>query len=145
LHRFAELKNFEYIFEVCRKNKINLIVTCRSEIEYAKTKKIMLDKNINLETEIFDEIIELKEISEEQGKEVAEKMGWNWNEIRFNRTIGSIFMPLAEMNKRFSECTPEEKSFLKAIKKLYICEVYDEGQIFQLDQIKVVSENGSCP
>ena len=141
LHRFAELKNFEYIFEVCRKNKINLIVTCRSEIEYAKTKKIMLDKNINLETEIFDEIIELKEISEEQGKEVAEKMGWNWNEIRFNRTIGSIFMPLAEMNKRFSECTPEEKSILKAIKKLYICGVYDEGQIFQLDQIKIVSEN----
>jgi len=101
----------------------------------------MLDKNINLETEIFDEIIELKEICEEQGKEIAETVGWNWNETRFNRTIGSIFMPLAEMNKRFSECTPEEKSILKAIKKLYICGVYDEGQIFQLDQIKIVSEN----
>ncbi|HII94058.1 MAG TPA: hypothetical protein HA262_18425 [Methanosarcina sp.] len=37
LHRFAEQQNFEYLFEVCRKNEINLIATCRSEIEYNKT------------------------------------------------------------------------------------------------------------
>ncbi len=141
LHRFAEQQNFEYLFEICRKNKINLIVTCRSGIEYAKTKKIMLDKNINLETEIFDEIIGIKEFPEEEGKKVAEQVREDWNKTRFNRTIGSIFMPLAEMEKRFKECTPEEKSVLKSIKKLYICGVYDEEQIFQLDQIKIVSEN----
>jgi len=141
LHRFVELKNFEYLFEICRKNKINLIATCRSGIEYEKTKKIMLDKNINLEIELFDEIIEINEVSEKQGKEVAEIVGKNWNKTRFNRTIGSIFMPLAEMHKRFKECTPEEKSFLKTMKKLYVCGVYDEGQIFQLDQIKTVFEH----
>ncbi len=141
LHRFAELQNFEYLFEICRKNNINFIVTCRSGMEYEKTKKRMLDKNIDLETEIFDEIIKVKEISGSQGKKVAEKVGKNWNKTRFNRTIGSIFMPLAEMHKRFNECTPEEKSILKAIKKLHICGVYDEGQIFQLDHIKTISEN----
>ncbi|MCO5381885.1 MAG: tetratricopeptide repeat protein [Methanosarcina barkeri] len=50
-------------------------------------------------------------------------------------------MPLAEMHKRFEECTSEEKSILKTIKKLYICGVYEESQIFQLDQIRRVSAN----
>ena len=66
LHRFVEQQNFEYLFEVCRKNKINLIATCRSEIEYNKTKRGMLDKNLDLETGIFDQIIEVSEISEKQ-------------------------------------------------------------------------------
>ena len=68
LHRFAEQQNFEYLFEICRKNKINLIATCRSEIEYKKTKKRMLDKNLDLKNELFGEIIELNEISEKQGE-----------------------------------------------------------------------------
>lgn len=140
LHRFAEQQNFEYLFEICRKNKINLIATCRSEIEYNKTKKRMLDKNLDLETEIFDQIIEVNEISEQQGKEIADNADRHWNEIKFNKTVGSIFMPLAEMDRRFKECTSEEKSVLKAVKKLYICGVYDEDQIFQLDKIQKVSE-----
>ncbi|PAV11055.1 hypothetical protein ASJ81_11745 [Methanosarcina spelaei] len=141
LHRFAEQQNFEYLFEVCRKNEINLIATCRSEIEYNKTKKRMLDKNLDLETGIFDQIIEVNEISEQQGKEIADNADRHWNEVRFNKTVGSIFMPLAEMDRRFKECTSEEKSVLKAVKKLYICGVYDEDQIFQLDKIQKVSEN----
>ncbi len=43
-------------------------------------------------------------------------------------------MPLAEMNKRFRECTSEEKSVIRAVKKLYNCGVYEEDRIFQLDQ-----------
>lgn len=130
LHQFAEQQNFEYLFEVCRKNKINIIATCRSGIEYKKTKNKMLDRNLDLRAGVFDEIIEVNEISEKQGKEIAEKVGRRWNEIRFNKTVGSIFMPQAEMYKRFEECTSEEKSILRAIKKLYICGIYEEGQIF---------------
>ncbi|HEY3362414.1 MAG TPA: hypothetical protein VGK06_11505 [Methanosarcina sp.] len=95
----------------------------------------MLDKNLDLETEIFDQIIELNEISEQQGKEIAENVDLRWNKIKFNKTVGSIFMPLAEMNRRFKECTSDEKSALRAVKKLYICGVYNEHQIFQLDQV----------
>lgn len=141
LHRFVEQQNFEYLFELCRKKKINLIATCRSEIEYKKTKKRMLDKNLDLETEFFGEIIEINEISEVQGKEIAEKVNKNWNKVKFNKTVGSVFMPLAEMHKRFEECTFEEKVILRAVKKLYVCGVYEEGQIFQLDQIIKASEN----
>jgi len=140
LYLFAEKKNFEYLFEICRKNKINLIATCRSEIEYKKTKIRMSDKNLDLETELFDEITKINEIQEEQGKKIANKVDRDWSEIKFNKTIGSIFMPLTEMHKRFEKCTSKEKSILKAIKKLYICGVYEEGQIFQLEQIRRVSE-----
>jgi hypothetical protein len=110
-------------------------------MKFKEDTKMMLDKNLDLETGIFDEIIKINEISEGQGKEITEKVGRHWNKIKFNKTVGSIFMPLAEMHKRFEECASEEKSILRAIKKLYICGIYEEGQIFQMDQIKSISEN----
>jgi hypothetical protein len=141
LQVFVENKNFTYIFEKCKKNNIKLIATCRLGIEYEKTKKIMLYKNFDLESGFFDEIITITEILEEHGKKIAENVNRRWNEIIFNETVGSIFMPLNEMRNRFKECTSEEKCVLRAIKKLYVCGVYNEDQVFQVDQIKRISEN----
>jgi hypothetical protein len=42
----------------------------------------MLDKNLDLETGIFDQIIEVSEISEQQGKEIAENVDQHWNKYR---------------------------------------------------------------
>lgn len=141
LQLFAEQENFEYLFEVCKKNKINLIITCRSGLEYKKTEIRMMNKNLDLETGIFDEIVVVNEISEELGKKIAEAVDLSWNKISFNNTVGSIFMPLVEMNRRFEECTSEEKYILRAIKKLYICRVYNEDQVYLLDNIITICEN----
>ncbi len=42
----------------------------------------MLDKNLGLEIGIFDQIIEVSEISEQQGKEIAENVDQHWNKYR---------------------------------------------------------------
>jgi hypothetical protein len=42
----------------------------------------MLDKNLDLETGIFDQIIEVSEISEQQEKEIAKNVDQHWNKYR---------------------------------------------------------------
>ncbi|MGB6873498.1 MAG: tetratricopeptide repeat protein [Dehalococcoidia bacterium] len=139
LHRLVEQQNFERLFEVARENNVVILATCRSGMEHKKAKNKMLDKNIDLET-IFANSIELKRVSEDVGKQIAHEVRRNWDEVRFDGTIGSIFMSLKEMERRFDECTEVEKTILRAVKNLYICGVYEENQVFPLNWIKTLAK-----
>ena len=139
LHRLVEQRNFECLFEAARENNAIIIATCRSGMEYQKAKNKMLDKNMDLET-IFANSIELKKISEDTGRKIANEVEINWDKVRFDGTIGSIFMRLIEMERRFDECTGVEKTILRAIKNLYICGVYRENQVFPLDWIRTLAK-----
>ena len=140
LHRFVEIKNFEHLLKISLTSKMFIIATCRSGFEFNKVKNMLLDKNINLE-EIFGEnIIEFHSISKENGKEIAIKAGINWNDLNFNGTVGSIFMHLSEMEKRFDNCSEIEKTILRGIKRLYITGINKEKQIFLLNWIKNVTQ-----
>jgi tetratricopeptide (TPR) repeat protein len=140
LHRLVEQQNFERLFEVARENNVVIIATCRSGMEYKKVKRKMLDKNVDVETIFADNIIELRRVSEDDGRKIAHEVGKNWGEVRFDGTIGSILMPLAEMKKRFDECTDVEKTILRAIKNLYICGVYEENQVFPLNWVRILAK-----
>jgi len=142
LHRLVERRNFEHLLNSAIENNIVIIATCCSEMEYEKTKNIMLKRwNIHLET-IFENIIELGRISKDIGKQIAEKVGKKWDEIKFDGTIGSIFMPLSEMERRFNNCTDIEKTILRAMRDLYISGIYEgiyEGNlVFLKDHIKIL-------
>ena len=139
LHRFVEQQNFEHLFEIAIRNNVIIVATCRSGIEYKKVKKKMLDKNMDLET-IFANNIELKKVSEDIGRKIANEVGVNWDEVRFDGTIGSIFMRLMEMERRFDECTDVEKTILRAIKGLYICGIYEENRVFPLNWVKTLAK-----
>jgi len=139
LHRLVEQQNFERLFEVARENNVVIVATCRSGIEHKKVKNKMLDKNVDLEI-IFANSIELKKVSEDVGKQIAHEVGKNWDEVRFDGTIGSIFMRLMEMERRFDECTDVEKTILQAIKNLYICGIYEENQVFPLNWIRTLAK-----
>jgi len=139
LHRLVEQQNFEYLFDIARRNNVIIFATCRSGMEYKKAKKKMLDKNMDLET-IFANSIELERISADAGKKIAHEVGKNWDEVRFDGTIGSIFMRLMEMERRFDECTEVEKTILRAIKNLYICGIYEENQVFPLNWIRTLAK-----
>ncbi len=80
LHRFIEIQNFEYLFRIATENNLVIVATCRSGIEHKKVKKKVLDKNIDLET-IFGKNIELKRVSEDVGKEIADKVGTVWDSV----------------------------------------------------------------
>lgn len=65
----------------------------------------MLDKNLDLETGIFDQIIKVSEISEQQGKEIAEKVDQHWNKHRNtcrSRREGANFQ---KSNRNISKCS----------------------------------------
>lgn len=141
LHRFVEIKNFEHLLNISLKNRMCIIATCRSGFEFKKVKNTLLDKNIHME-EIFGEmIIEFPSISKETGKDIAIKAGIDWNDVNFNGTVGSIFMHLSEMEKRYDNCSETEKNILIAIKKLYVTGINNEKQFFLLNWIKNVTQN----
>lgn len=139
LHRLVEQQNFEHLFEVARENNVVIVATCRSGTEHKKVKNKMLDKNMDLET-IFGENIELKKVTEDVGKQIAHEVGKNWDKVKFDGTVGSIFMSLKEMERRFDQCTEVEKTILRAIKNLYICGIYEENQVFPLNWIRTLAK-----
>ena len=141
LQRFVEMENFDHLFKEATKNDFIIVATCRSSFEFKKVKAKFLDKNIGLETIFEDNIIEIDKVSPELGNEIAKKAKIDWDTVKFDGTIGSIFMKLGEMEKRYEECPDIEKTILQVIKKLHISGVYDERQIFPLNWIQTVSIN----
>ncbi len=133
LHKFVEKQNFEHLLNASLKNNVTVVATCRSAMEYKKAKH-----KIDLET-IFKNIIELPIISKEVGEEIACEVKIDWDKVRFNGTIGSIFMRLAEMERRFNECNDIEKTILRTLRNLYICGIYEENQRFPLEWIKIAA------
>ena len=139
LHRFVELKNFEHLFKVAKEKSVTMVATCRSGMEYDKAKNKMIEKGMDIE-KVFSQKVELGIITEEVGEEIAGNVGIKWAEVKFNGTVGSIFMPLLEMEKRFGEIEHTEKTILRGIRNLYLCGVYEERQVFPLKWIKMVAQ-----
>ena len=139
LHRFVEQQNFDRLFRIALKNNTVIAATCRSEIECKKVENKMLDKNIGLETIFGENIIKLPRISKEVGKEIATKADIRWGDVEFDGTVGSIFMRLEEMKRRFDNCNDIEKTILRAIKTLHICGIYEEN-LFSLEWIKIAAK-----
>jgi tetratricopeptide (TPR) repeat protein len=141
LNRFVENQNFEFMLRAFIDANIIIIATCRSRIEYDKVKSKIAEKNLSLETIFSENIITLERISDEVGKAIANKVNKPWEKVKFNGSIGSIFMPLNEMEKRYNECQEIEKTILRTIKRLYISGIFEEKQVFPLKWIKIVAQN----
>ncbi len=139
LQRFVEQQNFEELFRLAMQNNVVILATCRSEMEHTKVKNKMLDKNIDLATIFGENVIELERVSEDVGQQIAREAGITWDNVRFDGTVGSIFMDLAEMEKRFNNCDDVEKTILRAIRSLYICGIYQAHQVFPLDWVKTAA------
>jgi hypothetical protein len=142
LHRFVEQLNFDHFLKECLDRELIIIVTCRSQIEYKKAKNTMASKGIDLETIFGGNAVVLGKVSEDTGKKIAEEAGRDWEKVKFDGTVGSIFMPLLEIQKRFDECGDEEKTILRTLRKLYLCGIYQENQVFPLEWVKKVTQKG---
>jgi hypothetical protein len=139
LNRFAEKQNFEHLFNKFLENNTVIVASCQSGIEYEKTQSELLSKGIDISSIFSKNIIKLPDILPEEGKKIADEVGIDWNKIEFDSTVGSIFMPLSEMKRRFrEECDINEKSILRTMNLLYRCGFYKEKQIFPLEWIKII-------
>ncbi len=134
---FANNHNFHRLLRKAKKEKIPIIASCKSGIVLKNLETSLKNKNIILST-LFDSIIELKNVSEQQAKKIAQANNKKWFEVEkeFNGTIGSIFLPLAVMKDRFRNATPEQKLILRTLTKLLECGIYMRKLEFPKNWVK---------
>ncbi len=135
LHRFVDCRGFENVFRAAvGGEKPFIVATCRSGTDYDKVRSKMASVDFD---EVFPSVLSLSRVSTEVGKGIANRAGKEWNDVVFDGTIGSIFMRLSEMERRFSECNAAEKTILRSLRDLYICGMYEENQAFPINWLRI--------
>jgi tetratricopeptide (TPR) repeat protein len=145
LQVFVEKENFEHLFRVADEKGIIVLATCRSGEEYLKVKNKMQSINIDIETKFEkDSIIELEKVPDDTARQVAATVGIIWKDVRFDGNIGSVFVRLAEMERRYNQdCGIKEKIILRVLRKLYISGIYEGRQAFLIKWIRTLTEKQS--
>jgi tetratricopeptide (TPR) repeat protein len=140
IHKFVEKNGFERLLRAFLDSDTIIVATCRSGIEYKKIEAKIGGGDIDPALIFGGSGIELKTIAEEEGKRIADAVNIPWADVKFNfnGTVGSIFLPLREMEIRFDQCEREEKTILRAIKQLFDSGIYKAKQFFPHDWIKIV-------
>lgn len=133
--------NYQLLFREAKNRGIPVIATCHSGREFKKVKNKLIEHNLDLDTLFGEDIIELEKISADEGKHVADKLGLKWDNVKFNGTIGSIFMRLSEMEKRYDQCDTIEKTVLLSIRSLYLSGIYDGNSTFKMEWVKKAAAN----
>lgn len=128
--------SFHLLFREAKERGIPIAATCHSGREFKKVKNKMVEQNLDIDIIFGDDIIELEKITAEEGKMISGKMGMKWDTVKFNGTIGSIFMRLSEMERRFDNCDTIEKTILRTLRYLYKSGIYEENSIFRVEWIK---------
>jgi tetratricopeptide (TPR) repeat protein len=136
-HRLVDHQNFDHLLRTALEKRVVVVATCRSGIECDKTKKKLLERGIDLESIFADHTIELKKLPEQEGRAVAQQVGKDWGTVQFDGTVGSVFLPLAEMKQRFKDCTEEQKTILRVLSTMYGFGLYEENRVFPLQWVKL--------
>jgi tetratricopeptide (TPR) repeat protein len=141
IHKYVEKNGFERLLRAFLDSDTLIVATCRSGIEYKKIEAKIGGGDIDPALIFGGSGIELKTIAEEEGKRIADAVNIPWGEVNFNGTVGSILLPLREMEIRFDQCEGEEKTILRAIKRLFDSGIYKAKQFFPLEWIKIACSN----
>ena len=134
----------EFIFKLKEKN-IQIIASCRSGFELD-----LLEHKIDTNTIIKskENIINIPELEKDKARNIIKKE-WNQSSLTelFDGTIGSLILPLKEMQDRFNNAIEPEKNILVALKMLYITGIYDEKDLFLTNRVKLLcsTENLNVP
>lgn len=127
---------FSMLFKTAKEKKIPVIATCHSGKEFVKAKNKLIEQNLDIDVIFGNNIYEINKVSVEEAKSFTEQLGVKWDNIKFNGTIGSIFMRLSEMERRYEQCDTIEKTILRILRSLYICGVYEDNCNFKTEWIK---------
>lgn len=131
--------NYHLLFREAKEKNIPVIASCHSGREYKKVRNKMIEQNLDIDIVFGEDTFEMEKISPDEGRKVAEMKGLKWDNVKFNGTIGSIFMRLSEMERRFDNCDNIEKTILRALRSLYLSGIYEDNSIFRLEWIKKAS------
>lgn len=135
-HYIEKQDNYHLLFRQAQIKDLPIIAACHSGKEFTKVKNKLTEQNLNIDIIFGSGVAEVEKISTDTGKLVAEKLGMKWDNVKFNGTIGSIFMRLSEMERRFDTCDVIEKTVLRVLRNLYFSGVYDDNYIIRTSWIK---------
>jgi len=135
-HYIEKQDNYHLLFRQAQLKNLPIIAACHSGKEFTKVKNKLTEQNLNIDILFGSGVAEVEKISADTGKQVAEKLGMKWDSIKFNGTIGSIFMRLSEMERRFDTGDIIEKTILRVLRNLYLSGIYDDNNIMRTDWIK---------
>lgn len=132
--------NYYLLFNKAKEAGISITATCHSGQEFKKVKNKMLEQSIDIDNLFSGNIIEYEKLSPETGKQISEKLEMEWDPVKFNGTIGGIFMRLSEMERRYDNCSDIEKTLLQTLRMMYIAGLFSDNNIFSMDWIKLTSK-----
>jgi len=135
-HYIEKQDNYHLLFRQAQLKNLPIIAACHSGKEFTKVKNKLTEQNLNIDIIFGSGVAEVEKISADTGKQVAAKLGMKWDSIKFNGTIGSIFMRLSEMERRFDTSDIIEKTILRVLRNLYLSGIYDDNNIIRTDWIK---------
>lgn len=130
----------EFISKLSKKN-IQTIASCRSGFEFD-----ILKNKISILSIIgkLENIVKIPKLEKDEAKEIIKK---KWKQYSFSKlfdgTIGSLILPLEEMQNRFVNAESYEKNILIALKMLYNTGVYSERGLFLTGIIKLLCSNSN--
>ncbi|WP_370573212.1 hypothetical protein [Methanomethylovorans sp.] len=133
LDRFVEKSNFEKLLEIIRAKNFIIVATCQTGERFE-----LLDKKLDIETVFAKNIIDIGHFSTDEAQRIAERENITWEDIDFDGTIGSVFLKLHEMQRRYNALIEREQEILRIIKKLHIAGIYEGKHIFAYDWVETV-------
>lgn len=133
LDRFVGMSNFEKIIEMIKSKHFLIVATCQSDEKFE-----LVSKKVDIGNIFGKNIVNIGPISKDEAQRIAEREEIKWDDIDFDGSIGSVFMKLHEMRRRYDALVEREQEILRIIKKLHICGIYEGRHVFPYELIETV-------
>lgn len=133
LDRFVGMSSFGKIMDMIKAKHFLIVATCQSD-----EKLELVSKKVDIGTIFGNNIIDIGLISKDEAQRIGEREDIKWEYIDFDGTLGSVFMKLHEMRRRYDALMEREKELLRIIKKLHMCGIYEGNHLFPYALIETV-------
>ena len=132
IHKYLSYENFFHLFISFIEKEIQIIATCNSGKELDK-----VENNISISHYNFKNI-EISPITKDTAQLIAKNAGISWMDTEFDGNIGSIFLPIKEMRKRYVDLSVKERALLASIKFAFLSGIFEENLMYSLKLIKKI-------
>jgi len=130
---------FHLMFRTAKDKNIPIVSTCHSGKEFKKVRNKLVEQNIDIDTLFGENIFEMEKLASKDGEMIALKLGMKWDNVMFNGTIGSVFMRLNEMERRYDGCDNVEKTILRSLRMLYLGGISEDNN-FRIEWLKKIAK-----
>lgn len=128
--------SYHLLFKTAKQKNFPIIATCHSGTEYKNVKNKVVEHNMDIELIFGDNIFEMPKLSQTEAREISDKLSVNWDKVVFNGTVGSLFMRLREMERRFETLDEKGRTILRTLQNLYLAGISDDNNVIRISWIK---------